>query len=104
MPTVELLFFEGCPSHERLLPVVRRLAREADAEVVLRRVETPEAAEAQRFLGSPSVRVDGVDIDRGAAARDDYRLTSRLYRDENGQAPLPPEEWIRAALLGKRAA
>jgi hypothetical protein len=34
MPTVELLFFEGCPSRERLLPVVRRLADEAGAPVI----------------------------------------------------------------------
>ncbi|HKG64430.1 MAG TPA: hypothetical protein VKB28_10225, partial [Solirubrobacteraceae bacterium] len=54
--TVELLYFDGCPSHARLLPVVAGLADRARAELRLRRIETPEEAEAERFLGSPSVR------------------------------------------------
>jgi hypothetical protein len=96
---VELLFFDGCPSHERLLPRVRELADEAGAELRLTRVETPEQAERERFLGSPTVRVDGRDIDPGATARTDYGLKCRIYRSaEVGQSPLPPEQWVRAAL------
>jgi len=96
---VELVFFEGCPSHERLLPRLRELAAEAGAELVLRRVETPQEAERDRFLGSPTVRVDGRDVEPGASARTDYGLKCRIYRaEELGQSPLPPERWIRAAL------
>ena len=96
---VELVFFDGCPSHERLLPRLRTLAAEAGAELVLRRVETPEEAERDRFLGSPTVRVDGRDVDPGASARSDYGLKCRIYRsDELGQSPVPPERWIRVAL------
>jgi len=68
-PTIELLYFDGCPSHERLLPTVERLAEAAGAELRLRRADTPEAAEAERFLGSPTVRVDGVDVDPEAGER-----------------------------------
>ena len=102
--TIELLYFDGCPSHERLLPLVERVAAEAGAVVVPRRVETPEAAEAERFLGSPTVRVDGVDVDPGAADRDDFGLKCRIYRADGQQSPTPPERWIRAALeLPERA-
>ena len=95
----EMLFFDGCPSHERLLPRLRELAAEAGAELVLRRVETPEEAERERFLGSPTVRVDGRDVDPGASARSDYGLKCRIYRsDELGQSAVPPERWIRVAL------
>jgi hypothetical protein len=97
-PRIELLYFDGCPSHERLLPTVRRLARESGAELALRRVETPEQAEAERFLGSPTVRVDGEDVEPGAAERADYGLRCRLFRFDGGQSPIPPTEWIRAAL------
>ena len=94
-----MVFFDGCPSHERLLPRVRELADAAGAELVLRRVETPEEAERERFLGSPTVRVDGRDVDPGADARSDYGLKCRLYRSpELGQSQVPPERWIRAAL------
>jgi hypothetical protein len=98
-PTVELLYFAGCPSYEQLLPAVRALAGEAGAELLLRAVETPEAAEAERFLGSPTVRVDGRDVEADAQRRTDYGLKCRIYRSSDaGQSPLPPETWIRAAL------
>ena len=96
---VEILYFDGCPGHQRMLPQVRRLAAEVGADIELRRVDTPEAAEAERFLGSPTVRVDGRDVDPGAAERSDYGLKCRIYRSAQlGQSAVPPEEWIRAAL------
>lgn len=97
-PLVELLYFEGCPGHERLLPTVRQLVAEAGAELQVRAVETLEAAEVERFLGSPSLRVDGVDVDPGAGERDDFGLKCRLYRSAKGQSSVPPEAWLRAAL------
>lgn len=100
---MELLYFDGCPGHQRLLPTMQRLADEAGAELVLRRIETPEAAEAARFLGSPTVRVNGRDIDPGASERTDYGLKCRIYRSpELGQSPTPPEAWIHAALKAER--
>ena len=98
MTVIELLYFDGCPSHERLLPAVRRLATQAGAELRLKRVETLEDAAPERFLGSPTVRVDGHDVDPGASARTDYGLKCRLYRYDEAQSPLPAERWIREAL------
>ena len=66
-PTIELLYFDGCPNYEQLLSSVEQLAEQSGAMLRLRRVETPEAAERERFLGSPTVRVDGVDVDPGAS-------------------------------------
>jgi hypothetical protein len=70
---IELLFFDGCPGHERLLPKIRELAENAGGELFLRRVETAAEAERERFLGSPTVRVNGRDVDAEAGARTDYR-------------------------------
>ncbi len=103
-PTIELLYFDGCPSHERLLPTVELLAEQAGAALQQRRVETPEAAERERFLGSPTVRVNGVDVDPTAPERTDFGLKCRIYRSGEGASPLPPEQWIRAALKRRRAA
>ena len=94
----ERLYFDGCPSHEQLLPTVEQLAALTGAQLELRRVETPEAAESERFLGSPTVRVKGVDVDPTAAGRDDFGLKCRIYMSAEGASPLPPEHWIRAAL------
>jgi hypothetical protein len=99
---VELLYFDGCPTYERLLPRLRELIDETapGAELELRKVSSPEDAERERFLGSPTVRVDGVDVDPGAGMREEFGLECRLYRSDEGASPAPPEKWIRAALTG----
>jgi len=60
-PRVEILYFEGCPNHEPARALVERLATQLRIEPEIRLVEVadPEAAVALRFLGSPTVRVDG---------------------------------------------
>jgi hypothetical protein len=48
--------------------------------------QAPTQAEEERFLGSPSVRVEGVDIEPGAGERTDFGLKCRLYRTSEGQS------------------
>ncbi|HET8536032.1 MAG TPA: hypothetical protein VFL73_02525 [Solirubrobacteraceae bacterium] len=100
--TIELLYFDGCPNHDALVPHLRGLLAEAgiDATIELRRVETIEDAERERFLGSPTIRVDGRDVDPGAAARVDFGMKCRLYATEQGMRGSPPDSWILAALAG----
>jgi len=64
---------------------------DATAEVVERAVETHEAAEAEACLGSPTVRVDGRDVDPAARERADFALKCRPYRFEGGQSGESPE-------------
>lgn len=70
------------------------------AEVKLRHIGSVEDAERERFLGSPTIRVDGRDVDPGAGGRGDFGLKCRLYRSEERTSGLPPEEWIHVALAG----
>jgi hypothetical protein len=97
---VELLYVDGCPNHRALAPRVRRLihARRPQAELRLHRVESDDEAHRLRFLGSPSVRVDGRDIEPGADERDDYGLKCRLYRIGDAVAGAPPDAWLLDAL------
>jgi hypothetical protein len=97
---IELLYFDGCPSYERFLPRLREVAAQAGVadEVELRRVESQEAAVAERFLGSPTVRVDGVDVEPGARERCDFGLKCRLYTTTEGLRGTPPEDWVVEAL------
>lgn len=97
---IELLYFDGCPSYEALLPRLRAIlaAEGVDEEAELRRVESLEAAERERFLGSPTVRIDEEDIDPDAGERTDYGLKCRLYRFEGDASGIPPEDWIVAAI------
>lgn len=97
---IEVLYFNGCPSTDAFLPRLRDVLAQLGAtdRLRLRRVETIGDAARERFLGSPTVRVDGSDIEPGADARTDYGLKCRLYRTESGMQGEPPVDWVLAAL------
>ena len=99
-PLVEVLTFEGCPHAEPALALVRRVIAESDIGATVRRVDVPDprAAVEQRFLGSPTIRVNGRDIEPGVGERDDYALSCRVYRTEGGLKGEPDERWLREAL------
>ena len=69
-PLVEVLTFEGCPHAEPALKLVKRVLADSGVGATVRRVDVPDAdaAAAQRFLGSPTIRVNGRDIEPGVAA------------------------------------
>ena len=101
---VEVLYFDGCPSHEALLPRLQELMTEANLDgssLALTHVASSEDAERERFLGSPTVRVNGRDVDRSAPERTDYGLKCRLYAHADGLRGTVPDELIRAALAGR---
>jgi hypothetical protein len=102
--TVELLYIDDCPNHEALLPHLRQLLRAAgtDDEVQLRRIADADAAQRERFIGSPTVRIDGRDVEPGASDRRDFGMTCRLYATGDGLRATPLDEWILNA-LGRRA-
>ena len=97
---VEILYFDGCPNHEALLPHLRALLRASGAstDVELVRVEDADAAERERFLGSPTVRIDGHDVEPGADQRTDFGLKCRLFATPDGLRGMPADEWVLAAL------
>lgn len=97
---IELLYFEDCPSYRALLPELHALLKREgiDDEIEMRSVETLDAAEEEHFLGSPTLRINGEDIDPDAAPRTDFGMKCRLYRSEEGTFAIPPERWIVDAL------
>lgn len=105
MTRVEVLYFEGCPNHERLVERLPALLARAgvEADVELTRVESAEEAESARFLGSPTLRIDGEDVDPGAAGRTDFGLKCRLFATPQGLRGLPPDHWIADALARRRS-
>ena len=98
--TVEVLYVDGCPNHEALLARLRELLARAGAatRIELRRVESAQDAERRRFLGSPTVRIDGRDVEPGAEHRTDHGLKCRLYRTGEGVRGTPPDAWILDAI------
>jgi hypothetical protein len=96
---VSFLYYEDCPSHDLALKRLREVMAEEDTpgEVEVVKVETEEQARELRFVGSPTIRVDGQDID---PPRDSpYALTCRAYHlEEDRISPLPSKGMIRRAL------
>ena len=104
---VEVLFFDGCPNHDALLPHLRDLliaGGAEDAAIRLVRVEDADAADAERFLGSPTVRIDGQDVEPDADERTDFGLKCRLFDTPDGLRGLPADEWILGAVERARTA
>lgn len=97
---IQVLYFDGCPSHQALLPRLCELVAEVGvtAPVELTRVESVEAAQRERFLGSPTLRIDGEDVDPTASVRTDFGLKCRLYASPDGLHGTVPDELVRAAL------
>jgi len=97
---VSFLYFEDCPSHERALERLRQVVAEEviAAEIEIIKVETDVQAEHLRFVGSPTILVEGQDIDPPPPDLQ-FALTCRVYRREDGRiSPLPPPELIRRSL------
>ena len=99
-PLVEILYFEGCPNHHPAIELVERISRELGIAPDVRLVNVPDeqAAQRLRFLGSPTIRVGGVDVDPQTEERDDYALSCRVFRTESGFSGQPDERWVRDAL------
>ena len=97
---IELLYWDGCPSHPEALELLQTVLAERglDVTVELREVRTNEEAEALRFPGSPTIRVDGRDVD-AAGAGERPALTCRIYHLADGRvSPVPSREQLEEAL------
>ena len=97
---VEVLVFDGCPSVDVALDRARAAVATANvpADIRLVRVQDDGEAKRLRFLGSPTVRVDGVDIDPSIEDYDHFGLQCRLYSVGGRLEGAPPVEWIASAL------
>ena len=100
-PLVEILYFDGCPNHKAARALVEHVAAELGVAPELRSIRVPdaEAAVARRFVGSPTVRVDGRDVEPRADDRSDFVLACRVYRTARGVSGRPDPAWIRSALV-----
>jgi hypothetical protein len=98
--TIEFLYWQGCPSYPEARALLDEVlqSRGVDARVAVREVRTQEEADQLAFPGSPTIRVDGRDVDpEGADSRP--ALNCRIYHLTDGRvSPVPTREQLEAAL------
>ena len=102
---VELLWWDGCPSWPRALEQLRQVLSEegVDPEAVeMREVRTDAEAQAERFPGSPTIRIDGEDV-QPPGETTPVSLTCRVYRLRDGRpSPIPDGRELRELVQRKR--
>ena len=100
MTKVELLWFDGCPGHEPARALLREVLAELAPGTPIEDIDAsdPAVAERLRFPGSPTIRVDGRDIQPGFEDPGDYTPRCRVFPTPAGLRGVPPREWIEDAV------
>ncbi len=103
--SVDFLYWEDCPSHDHALERLKEVLAEEGLDLVATVIRVPTQQEAERlqFIGSPTIRVNGRDIDPAGLTGQPFGLNCRIYRHDDGRfSPLPSRETIRRALRPER--
>ena len=97
---IEVLYFDGCPNHKPALERVRQVLAEEGLSAVVLEVNVSEPSIAQRvgFLGSPSIRVNGLDVEPEARRGHAYGVMCRTYAVNGRREGLPSREMLRRAM------
>ncbi|MEE8405403.1 MAG: thioredoxin family protein [candidate division Zixibacteria bacterium] len=101
---IELLVFDGCPNSDPTEKLIRETMSELGGDVKIEVVKVLDNydAVAKRFLGSPSVRVNGKDLEIEEDATTQYSMRCRIYRTDESQSGLPSKEVLIKAIQSAR--
>jgi hypothetical protein len=97
MKKIELLYFESCPLYKQALENLRAVLAEnhIDAEIELINVDSPDKTEGLGFYGSPSIRINGVDLEEKDGK---YTYACRMYTINGQQVGVPTIDYIQERL------
>lgn len=97
---IEVLYFEGCPNHVPAMEMVREILESLGREDEIDEVEVRTQAEAEAigFVGSPSIRINGNDIEPWARTTKAFGLSCRTYLNLSSHAGVPSRDLLRRAL------
>jgi len=97
---IEVLYFDGCPNHKPAVERLRQVLAEEGIAADVLEVNVTDASVAQRvgFLGSPSVRVNGLDVEPEARSARAYGMMCRTYAVNGRREGLPPRDMLRQAI------
>lgn len=95
--TIELLYIAGCPNYEPALAGIREALEQERLLADIREVDVTNQADAEAvgFPGSPTIRVNGVDVEPSVRATIGVGMCCRMYASRRGT---PTVDLIRQAL------
>lgn len=96
----EVLYIASCPNHQLAVENLRTAAhlQRCSLDVAQTEVHTTEQANELAFLGSPSIRIEGLDIEPGARGDLAFGLGCRSYLTPEGRRGAPGVDLIREAI------
>lgn len=102
---IQIFYLEGCPNHKPAVKRVLEVLCDEGMSAELVEVNVPHASIAHElgFLGSPSIRVNGVDVEPGARSARDYGMMCRTYALNGRHEGLPSREMLIHAIRGANA-
>lgn len=90
---IQFYYFDGCPSHKPAYKNLEEVLLEKgiSSEIESIRVNSTEDAERLKFKGSPSIRIDGKDIE---GKEEGYSYSCRVFEIEGGLTGVPTKEFL----------
>jgi len=97
---IEVLYFDGCPNHRATVSLLEDISKRAHLDAEIEEIEIKDLATsaAMGFLGSPTVRVNGLDIEPDARASKEFGMMCRVYASGGRRVGVPPEDVVWRAL------
>jgi hypothetical protein len=97
---VELLYIAECPNYREAARVLRETLLECGFRDEVSEIEVTDSAQAQAlaFIGSPSIRIGGKDIEPTVSNQRHYGLSCRTYLTGGKLTGVTPLDMIRAAV------
>jgi len=101
---IELLYVHDCPNHLRTAETVKDVLRENGLSLNIIEIEINNPAQAATFSfpGSPTVRVDGTDVEPGVSSLAFFGVSCRSYLVNGKRQGVPDREWIRQAVQSRQ--
>jgi hypothetical protein len=98
---IEIFYIDDCPNHRPTVERVNELLKQLGlaADVIEVPVTDSASALTYRFLGSPTVRINGIDVEPSARTSNQFGLMCRTYLEGQRRKGNPSRELIREALL-----
>ncbi|MBC7113329.1 MAG: DUF2703 domain-containing protein [Candidatus Methanomethyliales bacterium] len=96
---IRFLYIKGCPNAEPSLNLLKEVLRDKGLyeKIEVKEIESEEDAKKYHFLGSPTIQINGLDIEMDRR-NDPPVLGCRVYRTDRGYSGVPPRELIVRAL------